>query len=58
MTRADVIENERHQARQYRREASRRHKNPEVAAQLIVWAEASERRVECLKFGPLFGGSE
>jgi hypothetical protein len=32
----------------------RRSKNPQLAAQLIAWAEASERRVVAMKAGPLF----
>lgn len=55
MTRRDLIEQERHIARTYRREASsRKSKNPELAAQLVRWAEASERRVDAMLHGPLF----
>ena len=51
----DLIELERYLARTYRREAaSRRSKNPELAAQLVVWAEASERRMVAMRVGPLF----
>lgn len=58
MTRQDMIAAETFAAKQYRREAARRHKAPEVAAQLMAWAQASERRVDTLKFGPLFGSAE
>ena len=58
MNRRDQIANEVHQAAAYRREAALRSKNPELAAQLLAWAEASERRAEALRSGPLFGGSE
>lgn len=55
MKRIDLIEFERFVARTYRREAaSRRSKNPELAAQLTAWAEASERRVTAMRAGPLF----
>lgn len=54
-----MIANERHQAATYRREAaSRRSKNPNLAARLIEWAEASDRRAAEMLHGPLFGGSE
>lgn len=58
MNRADLIANERHQAAAYRREAAKRTKNPALAARLVEWAEASERRAEELRCGPLFGGEE
>lgn len=55
MRRADLIAFERHVADTYRREATnRRGKNPQLAAQLLAWAEASERRITALKCGPLF----
>ncbi len=55
MKRADLIELERYLARTYRREAaSRRSKNASLAAQLIAWAEASERRIVAMQTGPLF----
>lgn len=58
MRRSDLIANERHQAATYRREASsRRSKNPTLAARLIEWAEASEKRAAEMKFG-VFGGDE
>ena len=58
MNRQDLIANERHAAATYRREAAKRSANPRLAARLIAWAEASERRAEELRFGPLFGGVE
>ncbi len=59
MKRIDLIEQERHMARTYRREANARRKRyPEAAAQLDAWAEASERRIEAMRCGPLFGGKE
>lgn len=58
MNRRDLIANEMPQAAAYRREAALRTKNPDLAARLIEWAEASERRAEALRSGPLFGGSE
>lgn len=54
MTRIDLIEFERYIARTYRREAASRSKNPALAAQLVAWAEASERRALALQTGPLF----
>jgi len=55
MRKADLIAQERWIADTYRREASnRRSRNPALAAQLTAWAEASERRIEALKCGPLF----
>jgi hypothetical protein len=57
--RVDLIAFEKHVAETYRREASnRRGKNPALAAQLDGWAEASERRIEALRCGPLFVGAE
>lgn len=59
MRRSDLIANEKHQAATYRREASsRRSKNPALAARLLEWAEASDRRAEEMRCGPLFGGAE
>lgn len=54
MTRDDLIRRERENAALYRAEARRRGKNPALAAQLNAWAEASERRAEALRCGPLF----
>ncbi len=55
----DLFRNERHQAAAYRREAKRRAaKNPALAERLNEWAEASDRRAECMRAGPLFGGPE
>jgi hypothetical protein len=55
MNRRDLIENEQHQARTYRREAKRRRaKYPELADQLDRFAEASEMRVETFRSGPLW----
>jgi len=57
--RVDLIAQEKHAAETYRREASaRRSKNPALAARLMEWAEASTRRAEELRCGPLFGGDE
>ncbi|MCR5875119.1 hypothetical protein LRS10_13555 [Phenylobacterium sp. J426] len=51
----DLIAHEQFVAATYRREASnRKSKNPALAAQLLEWAKASERRVEALRTGPLF----
>lgn len=58
MNRQDLIANERHAAATYRREAAKRSANPRLAARLIEWAEASERRASELRNGPLFGGDE
>lgn len=58
MTRADLIAQERHAAATYRREASNRSKNPTLAARLLEWADASDRRAEEPRCGPLFGGDE
>jgi plasmid replication initiation protein len=59
MRRADLIAFEKHVAETYRREASnRKAKAPEFAAILITWAEASERRIEALRCGPLFVAEE
>lgn len=58
MTRQDMIAAETFAAKQYRREAARRHKAPEIAAVLTMWAEASEKRAEALRFGPLFAVAE
>ena len=59
MRRADLIANERHIAATYRREAAnRRGKNPALSARLDEWAEASDRRAEEMRCGPLFGGEE
>lgn len=58
MNRADLIAQELTMAAAYRREASRRSKNPALAAQLIEWAEASERRATALRCGPLFAERE
>ena len=45
-------------ARTYRREAMKRARYPALAGRLIEWAEASERRAEQMRIGPLFGGRE
>jgi hypothetical protein len=59
MRRADLIAQERHMAATYRREAANRQsKNPRLAARLVEWAQASDRRAEELRCGPLFGGDE
>lgn len=58
MTRSDLIKQEQHLADTYRREAARRRKTPQLAAQLLDWAAASERRAEALRCGPLFVASE
>lgn len=59
MTRRDLIAQELHMAATYRREAkSRRSKNPGLADQLDAWSEASLRRAEQMRCGPLFGGDE
>lgn len=59
MRRADLIAFERHVADTYRREAfNRKSKNPALAAQLMEWAQASERRIEAMKCGPLFVAGE
>ncbi len=58
MRRVDLIALERFLADTYRREAaSRQSRYPELAAQLVSWAEASERRVEAMRVGPLFAGA-
>lgn len=57
MRRADLIKFEAFIAETYRREAiNRRSKNPALADQLMAWSEASERRIEAMRCGPLFGG--
>lgn len=57
MNRRDLISFERMAADMYRREAKARAKRyPAAAAQLIRWAEASERRIDAIKVGPLFEG--
>lgn len=58
MNRHDMIAAEKAQAANYRREAGRRSKNPTLAARLVEWAEASDRRAAEMIHGPLFGGSE
>lgn len=59
MNRRDLIANEIHQAATYEREAkSRRSKNPALADQLMSWADASRRRADHMRAGPLFGGKE
>lgn len=59
MTRRDLIAHEQFVAATYRREAkSRRSKNPALAAQLEAWADASTRRAESMRVGPLFKGSD
>lgn len=59
MRRVDLIANEQHIAATYRREAAnRRKRNPQLAAQLDEWAEASERRIEAMRCGPLFVAEE
>lgn len=55
MRRVDLIKFEQFVAETYRREsANRRSKNPALAAQLDAWSEASERRIEAMRCGPLF----
>ena len=59
MTRRDLIAQEMHLAATYRREAkSRRAKNPALADQFERWADASTKRAEELRCGPLFGGAD
>ena len=59
MKRVDIIAFERFIAATYRREArSRQARYPALAARLTEWAEASERRAEQMRVGPLFGGRE
>lgn len=59
MRRVDLIANERHIAETYRREATNRAgKAPAQAARLREWAEASDRRAEELRCGPLFGAGQ
>lgn len=59
MRRVDLIAQERHLAETYRREATnRRGKNPALAARLLEWADASSRRAEEMRCGPLFGPAE
>lgn len=59
MTRRDLVAFERFIAASYRREAkSRASKYPALADQLLVWAEASDRRAEQMRCGPLFGSGE
>lgn len=59
MRKVDLIAMERHLAETYRREAvNRRSKNPTLAAELETWAQASLRRVEAMRCGPLFGAGE
>jgi len=54
-----MIANEAHQAALYRREAKkRRAKNPALADQLDAWADASDRRIAALRYGPLFRGED
>ena len=54
-----MIARERETAASYRREAKRRsRKNPGLAAEILVWAKASENRAERLRAGPLFGSDE
>jgi hypothetical protein len=54
----EAIAFERHVAATYRREAKNRSKNPALVEQLLAWAEASDRRVEAMRVGPLFGTKE
>jgi hypothetical protein len=59
MRRRDLIAFEKFVAETYRREAAnRRGKNPPLGAQLDAWADASERRIEALRCGPLFVAEE
>ena len=59
MRRVDLIAKEQHMAATYRREAVNRAKRyPKVAARLTEWAEASERRAEEMRCGPLFNAGE
>jgi hypothetical protein len=56
MTRRDLVSFKSWLAATYRREAkARRTKNPRLAAELEVWANASEARAEKMRSGPLFG---
>lgn len=55
MNRKDLISFEQFCRNLYRREAdARRKRQPEAAAQLDRFADASERRIEEIKCGPLF----
>lgn len=59
MTRRDLVALERFLADAYRREAkSRRPKYPKLAERLEQWADASTRRAEEMRCGPLFGGAD
>lgn len=58
MSRDDLIAFERHIATTYRREATKRHKNPMLQARLLELADASERRAEEFRCGPLFGAGD
>jgi hypothetical protein len=58
MTRRDLIAEEHAMAARYEREAKRRRaKNSALADQLMSWADASRRRADTMKHGPLFGGA-
>ena len=55
MTRQDLLAFEQFYQSTLRREASKRARSaPAVAEQLIRWADASARRIEAIKTGPLF----
>jgi len=58
VTRRDLIANEIHQAVTYEREARARSKSPKLAARLREFAQASRKRAEEMRCGPLFGGKE
>ena len=59
MNKFDLIQNELHAARTYRREAKRRRaKYPAAADLLDRWADASTARAETLRSGPLWERSE
>ena len=55
MNQQDMITRELDLARDYRREAKRRKKNPAFVAQLEKWAQDHEARGELMRSGPLFG---
>ena len=55
MNRQDLLSFEQFYQATLRREASKRAKSaPAVAEQLTRWADASARRAEAIKAGPLF----
>jgi hypothetical protein len=55
----DLIAAEHYLAATYEREArARAKKYPALAAQLMTWSDASRKRAETMRVGPLFGGKE